>query len=122
LTLQSSAGKAPAALQWEFTFPPNVTVDLADIVAGSAAESGGKSLTCKLVGGAKEAAKSATFGCILAGGQKPIPDGPIAVVRYSVPNVIREIQQKVHVEKVMGATVDLRAVRMPGIQAAIIVK
>ena len=49
LTLESPEGKAPLALQWEFTFPPNVAVDLADIVAGSAAESAQKALTCRAV-------------------------------------------------------------------------
>src|SRR5260370_15535866 len=76
LILDSPPGKAPVALQWEFTFPPNVSVDLADIAAGSAAESGEKSLTCRAVGDAKEAGKSAVYGCVLAGGQKPIPNGP----------------------------------------------
>src|ERR1035437_6820850 len=47
LTLESPQGKAPLALQWEFTFPSNVVVDLADIVAGSAAESAQKALTCR---------------------------------------------------------------------------
>ena len=49
LTLESPEGKAPLALQWEFTFPPNVVVDVADIVAGSAAESAQKAITCRAV-------------------------------------------------------------------------
>src|SRR6476661_2795455 len=71
LILDSPAGKAPVALQWQFTFPPSVSVDPAEIVAGSAAESGQKSLTCRALGNAKDAAKSAVYACILAGGQKP---------------------------------------------------
>src|SRR5450759_5843021 len=47
LRLESPQGKAPLALQWEFTFPPNVVVDLAAIVAGSAAESAKKAHTCQ---------------------------------------------------------------------------
>ena len=62
---------------------------MADIIAGSAAESGQKALTCRAVGDAKEAGKSAVYACILAGGQKPIPNGPIAIVRYRVPREIR---------------------------------
>ena len=122
LTLSAPPGKAPVALQWEFTFPPNVTVELADIGAGSAAESAKKNLTCIALKGTKEAGKSSAFACILAGGQKPLPDGPIAIVRYSVPKEIREIPEKVQVGKVMGATADLKSVQIESAQAAIVVK
>src|SRR5262252_5582308 len=50
LVMNSPAGKAPLALQWRFTFPEGITVDLRDLVAGGAAESAGKSLTCSLSG------------------------------------------------------------------------
>jgi hypothetical protein len=85
LTLESPQGKALSALQWEFTFPQNVVVDLADINAGSAAESAQKALTCMGAEQLKDTGKGSVYVCILAGGQKPIPNGPIAVVRYRVP-------------------------------------
>ena len=97
LTIESPEGKAPLALQWEFTFPPNVAVDLADIAAGSAAESAQKTLTCRAVARTKDGAQGSVYGCILAGGQKPLPSGPIAVVRYRVPTEIRQIAEKVRV-------------------------
>jgi hypothetical protein len=110
------------ALQWQFTFPPSVSVDAADIVAGSAAESAQKALTCRAVGDAKEAAKSALYACILAGGQKPIPNGPIALVRYRVPKEIRQITEKVRVGKAIGATADLKANEIGTAEAAIVLK
>jgi hypothetical protein len=115
-------GKAPVALQWEFTFPPNVVVDLEDIAAGSAAESVEKALTCRAVGKAKDAGQSSVYACILAGGQKPIPNGPIAAVRYRVPLEIRQIPEKVRVGKVVGATANLKKIEIEGPQAAIVVK
>ena len=122
LILDSPPGKAPVALQWQFTFPPNVSVDLADLIAGSAAESGQKALTCRGVGDAKEAAKSAVYGCILAGGQKPIPNGPIVIVRYRVPREIRQIPEKVRVGKIVGVTADLKAIEMGAVEAAVVIK
>ena len=122
LTLESPQGKAPLALQWEFTFPPNVMVDPADIAAGSAAESAQKALTCRAVERTKDAGQGSVYGCILAGGQKPIPNGPVAAVRYRVPLEIRQIAEKVRVEKAIGATADLKKVELEGTQAVITVK
>jgi hypothetical protein len=120
LTLKSPEGKAPLALQWEFSFPPNVVVDLADIVAGSAAESTQKAVTCRVV--KKDGTKGTTYGCILAGGQKPLPNGPIAIVRYRVPAEVRQIAEKVRVAKALGVTADLKSVALEGTEAAITVK
>jgi hypothetical protein len=122
LTLDSPRGKAPLALQWELTFPPNVVVDVADIVAGSAAESAQKALACRSVERTKDAAPGSVYGCILAGGQKPIPNGPVAVVRYRVPLEIRQITEKVRVGKAIGAAADLKRIDLQGAQAVITVK
>ena len=122
LTLDSPRGKAPLALQWELTFPPNVVVDTADIVAGSAAESAQKALACRSVERTKEGGPGAVYACILAGGQKPIPNGPVAAVRYRVPLEIRQIAEKVRVGKAIGATADLKRVDIAGAQAVITVK
>src|SRR5260370_28914373 len=65
LTLESPGGKAPLALQWEFTFPPNVALDMADIVARRPAESAQKTLTCTSVR-VKEGRQSTAYGCMLA--------------------------------------------------------
>jgi hypothetical protein len=121
LTLESPAGKAPLALQWEFNFPRNVAVDLADIAAGSAAESAQKTLTCRAVK-TKDGAQGSVYGCILAGGQKPVPNGPVAVVRYRVPAEIRQIAEKVRVGKAIGVTADLKSIELASTQATITVK
>jgi hypothetical protein len=121
LTLVSPEGKAPLALQWEFTFPPSVAVDAADIVSGSAAESAQKALTCRAVR-SKDRVQGSLYGCILAGGQKPIPNGPIAIVRYQVPPEVRQITEKVRVGKAIGVTADLKSVELESTQAAITVK
>src|SRR5262245_35018489 len=122
LTLQSPPGKAPSALQWEVTFPEEVAVDLEDIIAGSAAQSGEKLLTCRAFEKTKDAAPGSVYGCILAGGEKPIPNGPVAIVRYRVPAEIRRIAGKVRVGKAIGVTANLKKIEIEDVQAAIVVK
>ena len=122
LTLESPQGKAPLALQWEFAFPPNVVVALVDIAVGSAAESVQKALTCRAVDGAKDGGQGSVYRCILAGGQKPIPNGPVATIRYRVPPEVRQLAEKVRVGKAIGAAADLKTVELEAIQAAITVK
>jgi hypothetical protein len=123
LRLESSPAKAPLALQWEFSFPADVMVDLADIAAGSAAESAQKSLTCKAIDPKKtEGGGDLAFACILAGGQKAVPNGPVAAVRYRVPLEIHRIAGKVRVSNVVGVTRDLKTAELPGAEAAIAIK
>jgi hypothetical protein len=122
LTLESPQGKAPVALQWEFTFPKNVVVDLADIAAGSSAGSAQKDLTCRAVESAKDGGQGSVYRCILAGGQKPIPNGPVATIRYRVPLEVRGIAERVRVGKAIGATADLKTVEIEVAQAAVTVK
>jgi hypothetical protein len=121
LTLESPAGKAPLALQWEFAFPPNVVVDAEDIVAGSAAESAQKALICRPLK-TKGGGQGLLYSCILAGGQRPVPNGPVAVVRYRIAAEIRQIAEKVGVAKALGVTADLKSVELASTQAAITVK
>jgi hypothetical protein len=120
LTLNSPPGKAPVALQWELTIPPNVAVDVADITVGSAMESAQKALSCRLVERARD--PGTVYACVLAGGQKPIPNGPVAAVRYRVPVEIRHIAEKVRVGKVVGSTLDLKKLDLEGAEATITVK
>jgi hypothetical protein len=122
LTIQSPPGKAPVALQWQFAFPRNVVIDLSDIAAGSAAESAEKSLTCRAVDKTKDAGGASVYNCILAGGQKTIPNGPVAAVRLRIPSEIRQIAEKIHVAKALAVSNDLKGVEIAEIQTAILIK
>jgi hypothetical protein len=120
LVINSPAGKAPLALQWKFTFPAGVTVDPKDVVAGGAAESPGKSLTCNA---SKKPAKSAqTFSCILAGGQEPIPNGTVCIVRYRVANSAKWGSGDVNVDDILAVGADLKKVPIANVQGHIATK
>src|SRR5579872_4459622 len=55
VVMTSPSGKAPVALQWEFLLPSMPAIGVADITAGKAAESAGKSIGC--APGVKQASK-----------------------------------------------------------------
>lgn len=81
IALDSPAGKEPLALQWEVGFSADAfKLDKAGLVAGPAAHAAGKSLTCA----AKKNAGPTAWVCILAGGQKPIASGVVAVLHLDV--------------------------------------
>lgn len=77
LNIESSPDKAPVALQWEFSVPPAIAITAADITIGKAAQSAGKSLACAT---RPAVGRLSRYVCILAGGQDPLGNGPIAVV------------------------------------------
>jgi hypothetical protein len=106
--LASPKGKELVALQWEISAPPEITIDPRSIVAGSAAEGVGKSLTCVSV--QKQNSGGQRYACILAGGKNTIGDGPLAVVRYSIRHGTGARTVVVRIEKVMGVTGDLTKV------------
>src|SRR5689334_14855213 len=58
LILKGHRDQGIAALQWDLVIPPELRVDLSDIVAGSAAESADKAITC-----AVRKKEPATIGC-----------------------------------------------------------
>jgi hypothetical protein len=78
ISLDAPAGKAPASLKWETVFPAQLLqVEGNGPSPSSAAKESGKSLTCSLP-------KAYSYVCILAGGQKPVGNGPIATFSFRI--------------------------------------
>jgi hypothetical protein len=121
LILESPPGKAPVALQWEVTFPPGVAADLADIAAGSAAELAQKTIACRAAE-TKNARLGIHYRCLLAGGQKTIANGPVAVIRYRVPLETKQITEAVRVGMALAVTPDLKSVDLEAVRGVITVK
>ena len=117
LTLDTPTTPAPVALQWKFIFPKEILVGIGDIVAGSAAESAQKVLTCSPL----SEPKVTGFACVLAGGKQPLRRGPLATVRYHVsPNVTQA--GKIRVEKIIAVTADMKQLEMPGAEGTVILQ
>jgi hypothetical protein len=109
IRLNSPQDKAIVSLQWELILPPGFLANPADIVAGSAAESAEKSITCVQ----KKAAvteKRSIFACILAGGQKRIPDGAIALVQYHAAPAVPAADYPVQIDAGLAISVDLQKI------------
>jgi hypothetical protein len=78
ISLDAPAGKAPASLKWETVFPAQLLqVEGNGPSPSTAAKESGKSLTCA-------PPKAYSYVCILAGGQKPVGNGPIATFRFRI--------------------------------------
>ena len=112
--LDSSSGKAPAALQCDLAVPPAVTVTLRDIQLGSAAAAADKALTCAA---GKGSAAMVRYTCILAGGHKPIADGPILVIRYVPQKEAGGAPVRIGIEKVLGVSADGTPIQAPDSEA-----
>ena len=83
IALKSPSGKEVLALQWEVEIPAR-QLDLGTeraMRAVIAVQDAGKSITCAVP---KEAPDTHTLRCILAGGQKPIPDGKVILLSLKI--------------------------------------
>jgi len=117
IALDSVSGKEPTAMQWEASFPDEaLKLDGTGPVAGAAAQAAGKSLTC--------APKKASPGlskwvCILAGGQKPIGNGVVAVLRFKVDAHTHAGSRPVVVDNLLAVSAALKKVPIPRAEGAV---
>src|SRR5262249_12261069 len=115
LILESPPGKAPLALQWELAYPsPQIGAEEKDLVRGDAAGAAGKSLTCR---GQAEDAGTYFYRCILAGGQNPIPNGPVAVVKCQARSRARTGVAAIRIRNAQAVSSDLKKVEIAPIRA-----
>ena len=119
IKLESSAARPVVALQWRLYLPSGTAVAPADMLAGSAAEAAGKSIACATVKDEGGAAAGRTYACIVAGGQKAIGSGPVAVVLYRVAPNVTGIGGNFRVEKIAGVSGDGKQIDMPNAQGLV---
>ncbi len=117
LILDSPAGKAPLALQWDLIAPAAIVIENSGIRVGGAAESAHKSLTCAVNPKAPAAHGAVRFTCILAGGQGAIGNGPVALVEYRARFDLRGVPIRVAVENITGVSAELKKVELPNVDA-----
>jgi PA14 domain len=89
------------AVDWEMIVPAQVLESVVAPELGSAAADAGKVLTCS-----KQ--KSYLYGCKLEGGEKPIPDGPIAIFRFKIDTGAESRVVALRVEKAKATGSDRR--------------
>jgi len=108
IVLRAPEKAGVAAVQWELSAGAGVSIDPADIVVGSAAAEAEKTLACSAMAG--RAGEERGKRCLLAGGKKTIPDGPIAIVRYRIDRRARAGTIPVRLEKILAVSADLQTI------------
>jgi hypothetical protein len=115
IMLASPADKAPLALQWNLALPEGVVFH--GIIPGEAATSVQKSVTCSAVPLEKKDDRGSQYRCLLAGGQSPVPDGPLVAVTCHLREGLREAT--VYVKQVIGVSRDSQKMILEDTQATI---
>jgi hypothetical protein len=93
---------------------------LTDIVAGGAAESAGKTLTCSA--GANPPKSGGTAACILAAGERKLPNGTVCIVRYRIPATVKWKSADVLVKDIIGVGVGLQKIVMANVEGRVSTK
>lgn len=110
-------GVAASSLQWDTVFP----AQLVEVAGGIEPETGpagvnsGKTLTCA-------PSKTYSYSCKLAGGQKPIPNGVIAVLRFKIKPDARAGSSAFRTEKGEAVSINQGNVDVQTGEALIIVR
>lgn len=116
LALSLSAGQRKlTALQWEIVVPIEQTT-LETYKVGSMGRSAEKTLQCA---GGRVAGKLHIYRCILAGGLKPIQNGDVADLRFSVRNASLI---KIRIENAKGVSADLKATDFAASEGRIVIR
>lgn len=118
LRLASPAGKELVALQWETRFPNSyLTLDQAGPVMGDAAKAAGKLLRCAARGEKKS--PNSSYLCILAGGQKPIANGTLAILSFRISPKARTGAYPVTADSILAVSKDTKPITLPPAQGTI---
>jgi hypothetical protein len=118
ISLTSPAGSAPAALQWELSYPAEqITIERKNLVVGSAAQSAGKELSC--AGRWLKAPQTYAYKCVLAGGQKTMHDGTVALVTFNVPGTASPGRAVLQLSEALGASPEAKEIKIKAGQGAV---
>lgn len=117
IALQSPAGREPSALQLETTIPAS-DLNFVDetLSAGPAAKAAGKSVNCAVK---PKTEKRQTSVCILYGGQEPIHNGVIAVLRLKISPGAQLSTARIRVDQALAVSKDLKKTPIEAVETAI---
>jgi hypothetical protein len=120
LSLESLAGKEPLALQWETNFPVRMVspIDEKGFKEG-AAQGAGKSLNCAVK---EKGPDNYLSRCVLAGGQKPIPNGPVGMLRLKIPMDAPLGSAHIRVANATAVSKDSKAVSLVPVETTVTVR
>jgi hypothetical protein len=117
LNFTSAAGNQPVALQWEFSYPDSIALDVRGAKSEEAAVQAQKSVRCELL--PNRQGKTQTSRCIVAGGSAPLTTGAIVSIKYSGSRTFRPGRYDLHIKKAIAVTADLRKIDIKDTQAEV---
>jgi hypothetical protein len=118
--LESPPGKEPLSLQWDFSIPPAVQIDPRSASEGEAAGSVQKSPQCA-VQVDYSGAKSQFCRCIVAGGLRALPNGPVAIVKYSALGKTKPGRYEVEIQKAFAVASGVKRAPLKNVRAQIVI-
>jgi hypothetical protein len=118
--LESLPGKEPLSLQWDFSVPLALQIDPRSASAGEAAGSVQKSTQCAIQVD-YSSAKSQFCRCIVAGGLRALPSGPVAIIKYSALRKTKPGRYEVEIQKAFAVASDVKKIPLKNVQAHIVI-
>jgi len=121
IALKSPPGKDILALQWEVEIPAR-QLDLENeraMRAVIAVQDAGKSVTCAVP---NETPDSRTLRCILAGGQRPIPDGRVTSLSLKILENAQPGPIRVRLQNAVAVSRDMERVTFAPVETTVTVQ
>lgn len=119
ISLESPAGKEPAALQWSLTVPADQLTMEGPLVIGAAAKEAGKSIRC---GEARKSTAGNTVACIISGGREVIPNGVVGTLMLKISAKATPGAAHVHVEHALAVSKDSREIALKAAETVVTIR
>ena len=118
---QPPAARAAVALQWQLEIPSGPLVPLKGRIGREmlSVKDAGKSLTCAVAG---STAAQQLVSCVLAGGQKAIPTGTIAVLPLRISESAQPADLPIRLAHGLGVSADLKPIPIDPAETKITVR
>jgi hypothetical protein len=107
LEIAAPKGNEPAAMQWDFSVPDALLIDADSATAGKAAQSARKAIQCRMQLN-PQVEKKHFCRCILIGGVDRIPNGPVAILKYSAQPETKTGKYDIAVVRAFAVSVDAK--------------
>jgi hypothetical protein len=111
--------KPIVALQWQVLVPAGLFIETSGVVAGTAAGSSGKNITCA---SRTDPEEGKICVCILAGGAQRLPKGPIAILKLTAAKDVPRGTLTMKLQKVLAVSADLQKIQIPDTTASITIR
>jgi hypothetical protein len=113
---ESRPRSGTVALKWELIVPAQLLEPVGGgPETGPAAIESGKSVTCSMK-------KSYVYSCSLAGGQKPMMTGTIAVFHFKIRTTAVAATTALRIERAMATTMDSKVRSLSNTEATVVIK